>query len=1645
MKRLRLTFGIMLLLISVFLLTACQQTTTTTTSTTTSTSTQTTTTTAVSFSVSLNSTTKTIQQGESFILVVTLNGINTYDSIGWASENDILQITPNGLNAVISAGATTGLDTITVTVSKGGVNQSVTCVVTVNPVTLNLEVESVNVTLTQGQTVDLAVVIDPNRTGVNVTWTQSGTLLTIQANGRNAVVSAGAATGTTTVTITATLYNQTFTKAIQVTVNEVSPFVEIGNSSVDVKVGQDVELELNFLPAYLQGKTWNIEFSNSGYVLAEVTVNDFLKITGAQVGQVLLTLTMTSNGVEYQDTIEINVRPLGFISVGNYVYDPFDLQLHFTESTLFSSIDESIWQEYDIILGAASNQGTGDLNGQFVFAMTHLFAKDGDKDVIQVMANGMSAIAVKIPSHITDLGAIEFSMKMAKLEATLDRSWRMDFLIATVVDGKTVLYGRALSTNSGLSLGSLTIQPADLLRDGYQTYRFYVNQIPQNAGNYIVIYFGNTTSFNGTEENRTYIESFNFLNKELVSISKAAEPTKLQYVVGQPFDPTGLIINAFYSAGNTIAINHSQLTFDYDFSTPGTKTVSVQFGNQQVSLQVEVIERAITSLSVTNQPTKVVYTAGDVFDPTGLVVTAHFNDGTTEVVSQYTYDLNPLTVGTTSLVLSYESKTVSIPITVTAVALIGITVTSVPTKTEYVVGQTANYQGIVITANYNDASSAVIPFSSLSFTGFNSSVVVSNQVITVSYGGQTATFTINIIAQALVGIEIQKYPKITYLLSEESDWSALIVRGVNNDGTKIVLNNANLTIGGFDSLTLGQKTITITYQSFSISFVVTITEDTGNIGVLTSETDFEPGEMVANVTMFTSWFSGENAANIADFDVLLGRVLNDAQRNLQYSTSIYMSGEGEERVIIVQTNGMSAMAVRIPDGITAADITAFSFSMSGEGLVLGNTITFRPSFRFSSIFDGVEYFHAMSTGSYFLPQSGDLTITHADFTRTGYHDYTVMINQPALTDGKTIGNYLLIYMGNNGSFRDSTNTSLKFNGFKFWTRDVVSGISVSNQPTKTTYVVGEVFNPADMVIAPLLGISLYAPFTQISASSLTYSYDFSTPGQKTVLVSYGEHSVEIPVTVIEKAMTSIVITTPPNKVTYMEGDIFNPEGMVITANFNDGTSEVITNYTFSPLPLVGGAQSITMSYNDFTVDVLITVNVKIITSVEMTTAPDKLIYIEGESFNPEGMVITAHYNDETSEVITGYTFDLNPLTVATESIIITYMDFNLVVPITVNAAEIASIYITSQPVKTSYAIGESADYQGLVVTANYNNNTTAVIAFNDLEITGFDSTLEGTIIITISYLTFLTTFSITVADEVVDLGFVEVLVSTADFNNTNLVNSSTMYTSIFSGETPANRADFDVLLGRVLNDAERNLQYSTAIYMSGEGEQRVIIVQTNGMSAMAVRIPDGLSAEDITAFSFSMSGEGLVLGNTITFKPSFRFSSISEGVEYFHATNTGTYSLAQSGDLTITHADFTRTGYHEYTVMLNQPTLTGGNTLGNYLLFYMGNNGSFRDSTNTSLKFNGFKFWTKDVISAITLTSQPTKTTYVLGETFDSTGLVVTPTYEVDVYGAALSLPHASLQFIYDFSTVGTKIVTIHYHDFTLQVEVEVIEAPQPE
>lgn len=76
--------------------------------------------------------------------------------------------------------------------------------------------------------------------------------------------------------------------------------------------------------------------------------------------------------------------------------------------------------------------------------------------------------------------------------------------------------------------------------------------------------------------------------------------------------------------------------------------------------------------------------------------------------------------------------------------LIGIEITTLPTKTAYLVGEQLDITGMVVTGSYSGGTTGIIPVTAANVTGFNSSAPAASQTLTVTVAGFTDTFNISI-------------------------------------------------------------------------------------------------------------------------------------------------------------------------------------------------------------------------------------------------------------------------------------------------------------------------------------------------------------------------------------------------------------------------------------------------------------------------------------------------------------------------------------------------------------------------------------------------------------------------------------------------------------------------------------------------------------------------------------------------------------------------------------------------------------------------------------------------------------------------------------------------------------------------------------
>lgn len=203
-------------------------------------------------------------------------------------------------------------------------------------------------------------------------------------------------------------------------------------------------------------------------------------------------------------------------------------------------------------------------------------------------------------------------------------------------------------------------------------------------------------------------------------------------------------------------------------------------------------------------------------------------------------------------------------------------------------------------------------------------------------------------------------------------------------------------------------------------------------------------------------------------------------------------------------------------------------------------------------------------------------------------------------------------------------------------------------------------------------------------------------------------------------VTGISVSSQPKKTQYNKGEPFDPDGMVITVTYSDGSTKTISGITtsdkkgvnWSPANIENNPTTVTITYGGKTD----TVAVKLITleSIEVSGNYQKE-YTVGNSFNPDGMVVTAYYSDDSSDTITSdkYTVKINDSPISSSSPFATAGDYSLTVTYDGKTSNPVNIHVTDQ---NGYHEDSSGNYvvtgiDGLqnLYSNNQSNFTTAKI------------------------------------------------------------------------------------------------------------------------------------------------------------------------------------------------------------------------------------------------------------------------------------------------------------------------------------------------
>lgn len=160
------------------------------------------------------------------------------------------------------------------------------------------------------------------------------------------------------------------------------------------------------------------------------------------------------------------------------------------------------------------------------------------------------------------------------------------------------------------------------------------------------------------------------------------------------------------------------------------------------------------------------------------------------------------------------------------VQLVKIEISSLPHKLKYKKGEEFDSSGLIVNATYDDGRVEETTSYTLSNPDMSTAGV---KTVNVAYETQSTTFDIVVIE--IIKIEITALPtKVEYSKGDTLDTSGMLISTVWTDGSKEVLTDG-YTVSDLDSSEAGEKTITVTYQSFTAIFTVEVVPDAVGIRI----------------------------------------------------------------------------------------------------------------------------------------------------------------------------------------------------------------------------------------------------------------------------------------------------------------------------------------------------------------------------------------------------------------------------------------------------------------------------------------------------------------------------------------------------------------------------------------------------------------------------------------------------------------------------------------------------------------------------------------------------------------------------------------------------------------------------------------------
>lgn len=284
---------------------------------------------------------------------------------------------------------------------------------------------------------------------------------------------------------------------------------------------------------------------------------------------------------------------------------------------------------------------------------------------------------------------------------------------------------------------------------------------------------------------------------------------------------------------------------------------------------------------------------------------------------------------------------------------------------------------------------------------------------------------------------------------------------------------------------------------------------------------------------------------------------------------------------------------------------------------------------------------------------------------------------------------------------------------------------------------GQVIYPNTTLTSDMFTVNAaYSDGSVVRTTEFTFEPQVASTNPTEVTITYEGKTAVVSVPVGTVSLTGITAEYIGTGTIYV-GDNLTKNMFRVTANYNDGSSNVVSDYTFTPVTMLNaGEQVVTFTYQGKETTTTVTVVALSVTRITASWIGGTIF--KGTAFTKSMFTVTAKYNNGTSRAVSDYTF--SPATAnstPTTLVIIEYQGKSTGVSVNVSDATASSLVVNSYTLNSGVARiypGDMFLEKGKFnVTVNYSDGSSSTITDNSgLAVSPESADSAGEKIVTVS-------------------------------------------------------------------------------------------------------------------------------------------------------------------------------------------------------------------------------------------------------------------------------------------------------------------------